>query len=151
MHFLTLKITGNGIPFQEIETAVGRAAQFAYRAGETKDTRFGQVTYAEDGIAFGEEIAQDAEIDQAVRDLVQTCYRNQQLFAQWAQKYRVWLCLSVYPESVQMHVSLSAETLRQMAACGMEMTTSVMSLELFYSGRAFAGEENTMTEKNAKT
>ena len=47
MHFLTLKITGNGIPFQEIETAVGRAAQFAYRAGETKDTRFGQVTYAE--------------------------------------------------------------------------------------------------------
>lgn len=30
MHFLTLKITGNGIPFQEIEAAVGRAAQFAY-------------------------------------------------------------------------------------------------------------------------
>lgn len=136
MHFLTLKITGNGIPFQEIEAAVGRAAQFAYRAGETKDTRFGQVTYA--------------EIDKAVGDLVQTCYRNQQLFAQWAQKYRVWLCLSVYPESVQMHVSLSAETLRQMAACGMEMTTSVMSLELFYSGRAFAGEENSMAEKGAK-
>ena len=109
------------------------------------------MTYAEDGIAFSEEIAQDAEIDKAVRDLAQTCYRNQQLFAQWAQEYRVRLCLSVYPESVQMHVSLSAETLRQMAACGMEMTTSVMSLELFYSGRAFAGEENTMTEKNAKT
>lgn len=151
MHFLTLKITGNGIPFQEIEAAVGREAQFAYRAGETKDTRFGQVTYAEDGIAFGEEIAQDAEIDKAVGDLVQTCNRNQQLFAQWAQKYRVWLCLSVYPESVQMHVSLSAETLRQMAACGMEMTTSVMSLEPFYSGRAFAGEENSMAEKGAKT
>lgn len=151
MHFLTLKITGNGIPFQEIETAVGRAAQFAYHAGETRETRFGQVTYAEDGIVFSEEIAQDAEIDSAVARLVQICYENRQLFAQWAQQYCVLLCLSVYPESVQMHVSLSAETLRQMAACGMEMTTSVMSLELFYSGRAFAGEENTMTEKNAKT
>ena len=140
MHFLTLKITGNGIPFQEIETAVGRAAQFAYRAGETKDTRFGQVTYAEDGIAFSEEIAQGAEIEKAVGDLVQTCYSNQQLFAQWAQEYYVWLCLSVYPEDVQMHVSLSAETLRQMAACGMEMTTSVMSVEPFYSGRASVGE-----------
>lgn len=142
MHFLTLRITGNGIPFQEIETAVGRAAQFAYHAGETRETRFGQVTYAEDGIAFSEEIAQDAEIDKAVGDLVQTCYRNQQLFAQWAQEYRVRLCLSVYPESVQMHVSLSAETLRQMTACGMEMTTSVMSLEPFYSGRAIAEEES---------
>ncbi len=151
MHFLTLKITGNGIPFQEIETAVGRAAQFAYHAGETRETRFGQVTYAEDGIVFSEEIAQDAEIDSAVARLVQICYENRQLFAQWAQQYRVLLCLSVYPESVQMHVSLSAETLRQMAACGMEMTTSVMSLEPFYSGRAIAGEENTMTEKNAKT
>lgn len=151
MHFLTLKITGNGIPFQEIETAVGRAVQFAYHAGETRKTRFGQVTYAEDGIVFSEEIAQDAEIDSAVARLVQICYENRQLFAQWAQQYRVLLCLSVYPEDVQMHVSLSAETLRQMTACGMEMTTSVMSLELFYSGRAFAGEENTMTEKNAKT
>ena len=46
MHFLTLRITGNGIPFQDIEAAVGRAAQFAYRAGETGETRFGQVTYA---------------------------------------------------------------------------------------------------------
>ena len=151
MHFLTLRITGNGIPFQDIEAAVGRAAQFVYHAGETRETRFGQVTYAEDGIAFRKEIAQDAEIDSAVARLVQTCYENRQLFAQWAQKYRIWLCLSVYPECVQMHVSLPAETLRQMAACGMEMTTSVMSLELFYSGRAFAGEENTMTEKKAKT
>lgn len=142
MHFLTLRITGNGIPFQEIEAAVGRAAPFVYHAGETRGTRFGQVTYAEDGIAFSEEIAQDAEIDRAVCDLVKTCYENRQLFAQWAQKYRVWLCLSVYPESVQMHVSLSAETLRQMAACGMEMTTSVMSLEPFYSGCASAEEES---------
>lgn len=142
MHFLTLRITGNGIPFQEIEAAVGRAAQFVYHAGETRETRFGQVTYAEDGIAFSEEIAQDAEIDRAVCDLVKTCYENRQLFAQWAQKYRVWLCLSVYPESVQMHISLSAETLRQMAACGMEITTSVMSLEPFYSGRTSAGEES---------
>ena len=106
------------------------------------------MTYAEDGIVFSEEFAQDAEIDSAVARLVQICYENRQLFAQWAQQYRVLLCLSVYPEDVQMHVSLSAETLRQMTACGMEMTTSVMSLELFYSGRAFAGEENTMTEKN---
>lgn len=150
MHFLTLRITGNGIPFQDIEAAVGRAAQFAYRAGETGETRFGQVTYAEDGVAFREEIAQDAEIDSAVAGLVQTCYENRQLFAQWAQKYRVRLCLSVYPESVQMHVSLSVETLRQMAACGMEMTTSVMSLEPFYSGRASAGEANTVIEKDAK-
>lgn len=140
MHFLTLRITGNGIPFQEIEAAIGRAAQFAYHAGETRETRFGQVTYAEDGVAFSEEITQDAAIDSAVGSLVQTCYENRQLFAQWAQQYRVLLCLSVYPESMQMHVSLSAKTLRQMAACGMEMITSVMSLESFYSGRASAGE-----------
>ena len=134
MHFLTLRITGKNLPIQEIQSTIGKEPSTIYYAGESKKTLVGVVTHEEDGIFFHEEILPETCLDEAISRFVHACFRNKLKLAKCAKDYKVLLYLSVYPETVQMHIPLCVETMRLLSECGVELLVSVMSLQDYYEG-----------------
>lgn len=134
MHFITLKLTGHNLPFTDIEIAINKKPTFLYHEGETKETKYGNVTYKEDGIAFQEVINSDKEIETKLNEYAQICYGCREKLIDWSQKFRSFLWVSVYPENAQIHFSISPQTMKCFSRCGIELTTSIMSLQEFYNG-----------------
>ena len=121
MNFIKLRISGNGLPHEEIRGKLKINAEYNYNE-------------LADCIIYTKEADLSVPIDTLVGGFVDELYAERDFLLSLSASYEMTLWLSVYPEKEQAQIGISNSNLQKIADCGVDFHATVMFLEQFYNG-----------------
>jgi len=134
MHFIKLRIVGEGLDISNISQTLKMEPTISYKKDDIRVYRNETIKYKEDCWLLDVEIANEEEIEFAIDDFVSKFIAHMEIIREWAKKCSITLWLTLYPESIQLNFHMSNDTLKKIESCGIDFDVSIMCLQEFYNG-----------------
>ena len=136
-HFVTLRISGQGLALQEITDRLGVLPSTAYRKGDAfLDAKLGHgaTVYQEDCWLYQAEGADGEPLDQVLAGFVETFEGAADDLRALSDSCAVTLWVSSYPEEEQTNFHIDRKTIAFLAGIHATLDLSVSFLGSIYQG-----------------
>ena len=134
--FLKLWIGGEGLRLDEITSILKIQPTYSYKKGDTHYDKYTKktITYVEDCWMFAKKEIETEQLEQEMLRFIALFENNTEYIKSLAKKFKVFLWLSVYPESEQYNVHLSHKVVEAIYKLGVPIDIEVADLRAFYDG-----------------
>ena len=134
-YFLTLWMGGQYLPLDEIADTLKLSPTYSYKKGDVWIDRLGQsVTYGEDCWMIEKKHIEAEDIEDEILGFISLFENNAEYIKNLAEKFKVYLWLSAYPESDQYNIHLSHKVIKAICNLGITMDIDITDLRVFYDG-----------------
>lgn len=133
--FVKLRITGEGLPIQDVTNKLERTPDFSYKKGDVFiDERFKRrpVIYKEDCWLVEAEKNNDESLEECIERFILGFNEKTSYLKEFSKRFNLTVWISAYPEKEQTNIHLSAETTAIIAAMGASIDYNIAFLKEFY-------------------
>lgn len=135
--FVCLRISGTNINLQEVSDMLKTKPSMTHKKGDihTNKRVSGQViVHQEDCWIVKTETASNETIEKATKRFLDGLLPSAAYLKNLAGKYNATLWISAYPETEQINLHLSQNTIKRIFDLGITLDFSIMFLKQFYDG-----------------
>ena len=132
MNFINLRISGEKLDFDEINSVINVSNVVCHKKGEVHVYKNQEVTFGEDVWITHFEVGEDKNLEIELEQFINKIYESRFYISKLCLENDISLWVTVYPDTYQLNLHLSGITIKRIYEFGIDFDLSIMCLNELY-------------------